>query len=516
MKKILLFILGILLIGCAQFGISEPHQLNIKSIYDGDQKMWDHIFAQSNDLHFTSTPRGAILPHHMIVCPQITEFYKALAQKIDPSVVVILSPNHYQNGESDIQTCQTCVYQTINGPLAVDKTLSDKIIADGMAHPYDETFIKEHGIYNHAPFIKKFFPKAQVLPIVLKWQTTPEETLQLSQWLQANLPSDAFVIASVDFSHYIPVEAANFHDVASYATIKNFDFTNVFDLEIDSPPSISTIMHLMEAKGAEQVSRLIHTNNQDFHEGRIDSTTSHQFIAFYDGKKQSEKTLTVLAVGNIDPPSSKNGFYDSYRWNIHEDLSIDPSALGMKKYLRDIKGIEDRFLVGADFVVFDMAGENNQCATSKQNEIAIAFCNFHEGSAADQLDQIGLIKKQKKIGADVVYVSYRFKNPELTTADKKIAHNFMNIGATIFIGKGIHLTQPIENDGTHLLAYSLGDFITASPAKNSSGIILGIVLRAQNSKITITTTEFPIAITDAYPKRIPQLLPKDYAIHTLD
>lgn len=493
MQFFFLFILSTLLIGCTQFGISEPHQLSIKSIYDGDQRMWDHIFEQPDDLHFTSTPRGAILPHHMIVGPQIAEFYKALVQKIDPSVVVILSPNHYQNGEPDIQTCQTCLYQTINGPLAIDKTLSDKIIADGMAHPYDETFIKEHGIYHHAPFIKKFFPKAQLLPIALKWQTTPQETLQLSQWLRDNLPSDSFVIASVDFSHYIPVEAADFHDVASYATIKNFDFTNVFDLEVDSPPSISTILHLMEAKGAEQVSRLIHTNNQDFHEDRTDSTTSHQFIAFYDGKKQLEKTLTILAVGNIDPPS----------------------ALGMRKYLRDIKGVEDRFLVGADFLVFDVAGENNQCTTEKQNEITIVFCNFHEGSAADQSDQIELIKKQKKTGADVVYVSYRFKNPELTTSYKKIAHNFMNIGATIFIGKGIHLPQPIENDGTHLLAYSLGDFITAPSVKNSSGIILGIVLRAQSSKITIATTEFPIAITDAYPKRIPQLLPKGYAIHPL-
>gem|GEM_PF-1248673 len=479
-----LFVCVLLLIsGCGNSSVQ------IKSMYDGDTLMWEHIFASSPEVNFKNAPLGVIMPHHMIVAPEIAKFYKGLSKVIDPDVIVIISPNHYQNGDENIQTCQNCLYKTIDGELLLDKDLIDKMIKDGLAVAKDETFIKEHGISNHAPFIKRFFPNAKVVPIVLKWETSQEETVVLSKWLQNNLPKNSLVIASVDFSHYLPLEEANFHDISSYTTIKNFDYDNIYDLEIDSPPSISTITHLMEDFGYMYVQRFNHTNNQDYRSTPQVSTTSHQFIAFTNGQKQIEKSATILSFGNIATESSGGlGFYDNYRWNINsknQKSEVSP-------YLRDIRGDEDRFLVGADYLVFDLP--QNNCTMKDQNNLKISFCKFDQKDKINE--QIKTIKKQKLDGANYVYLLYKFDDSKLSNADKNAVKKIINSGVDIFIGRGIKDSLPIEKIGTSIVAYSLGDFITLPTVQYSEGNILGIAL----SKNGIKTFLFPITIEKGYPK----------------
>lgn len=492
MVKVFRLVLVACLVACTMLVISgcgDNPPIQIKSIYDEDVLMWEHIFNYSPEVNFKGAPLGVILPHHMIVAPEIAKFYNGLTKVIDPEVIVIISPNHYQNGDDDLQTCQNCLYKTIDGELSLDKALINKMIQDGVAVANDETFIKEHGISNHSPFIKRFFPKAKMVPIVLKWETSQEETVVLSEWLLNNLPKNSLVIASVDFSHYLPLEAANFHDIASYATIKNFDYDNVYDLEIDSPPSISTIMHLMEDSGYLNVGRFKHTNNQDYRTISLDSTTSHQFIAFTKGQKQVEKSVTILSFGNIVAESANGlGFYDNYRWNIDsEDYGSE-----INPYLRDIRGDEDRFLVGADFVVFDLP--ETSCTVKQQNDLKISFCKFDQNENNEE--QLRIIKKQKTDGADYVYLLYQFNNSELITKDKNDVKKLVNNGVDVFIGRGLKGLLPIEKIGNSIIAYSLGDFITPSTVKHSEGNILGIALSEEG----VQTFLFPITVDNGYPK----------------
>ena len=470
-------------------------------MYDNDLKMWNHIFSSEPAIDFKSAPFGVILPHNMIVGYELTKFYKGLVKVTNPSVVVVISPNHYENGDPDIQTCQNCSYETINGILPLQTDLIQKMVQDGIAAPFDNTFTKEHGIYNHAPYIRKFFPQAKLVPITLKWETTQEDTVKLSKWLSANLPEDSLVIGSVDFSHYIPLEAASFHDIASYSTIKNFDYGNMYDLEIDSPPSISTITHLMEERGFMDAQRFQHTNNQDYHAERVDSTTSHEFIAFFKGQKQPEKSLTIMSFGNIaDSQSIKNNtdsglkFYDNYRWNIN---AANPNT-EINEYLRDIRGYEDRYLVGADFVVFDLP--KNSCQLHEQNGLHISFCEFNQnGQIAEQFKTV---QQQKTQGADYIYLLYRFNDLKFIKQDEEIARMFADHGVSIFIGRGLKTVIPVENYKNSIITYSLGDFITEPSVKKSDGEILEIALTPADQR----TFTFPIQVVNGYPKLITQPL----------
>lgn len=517
--------IGALLTERAYFSnsLESSQKTIITSIYDGDTAMWNHLFGQKPEGAFPSAPAGVILPHHMIVAEELAKTYQKLARIMQPSLIVIISPNHYENGTSPVQTCTSCEYHTIQGTPIINAKLSKKLIRDGIATEEPTTFANEHGVHAHTPFIKNFFPSATILPITLKWETSPETTIQLSEWLDTNIPADALVIASVDFSHYIPVEHANFHDVSSYATIKNFDYQNIYDLEIDSPPSISTITHLMEKRGYMQVERFAHTNNQQFRATPLEETTSHQFMSFLKGEKQPEKSFTILATGNIPEDQKQNddgtrlGFYSDYRWNIHwEKDMMKPDSTKLNPWLKNFRGKEDRMIVGADAVIFDLKSQTGAdskadskaepCQRRTQNEIHISFCALEtssEGLANDlQKWTIAMQNEQALHGPGrSIFISLDdSKHPIPDSEWKRISHDLIDhTGAAIIIGKNSFKKSPVttaEHYSKSTIIRSLGDFITSPAVPVSSGSIAKIVI----TKPGIEARLYPVDITNGHPR----------------
>jgi AmmeMemoRadiSam system protein B len=467
MKLLRLFGLT-LAISVVVFACARNEKLKITYTYPGDTDMWNHIFKVKEAYKFESSPLGVILPHHLIAADELAKFYTGLSQITQPKLVLVISPNHYENGKADIQTCQNCEFQTTNGPAEVDIKFIDSLIRDGIASFGDETFIKEHGIYNHAPFIKKFFPEAKIVPIVLKWKIPKEKAEALAEWLNKNLPADSLVLTSVDFSHYIPVEAADFHDWSAYATIKNFDYDNVYDLEIDSPSSIYTVLKLMEARGYQKAERFAHTNLQDYVSHR-ESTTSHHFFGFFKDGIDKVKSITIADLSSL---AAANGLSFNKGWN---------DELGVFRFLKDLKGEEDRFLVGSDFMVFNL--EDGKCRKEEQNSMKISFCKFNENenNLAKELEQI----KNEKQNADIVYLLYQFKNgsnPNIT--QQSLAEKFADAGADIFVGKGLANVSPMKIYKKSLIFYSLEE------------LSIGTVVTPESFKVYL----FPLETINGYPK----------------
>lgn len=481
----LMLAISVVVFSCAR----NNEKLKITYTYPGDVEMWNHIFTVKEPYKFESAPLGVIVPHHLIVAEELAKFYAGLAAVTQPKLVVVISPNHYQNGEDYIQTCERCEFQTTNGPLELDNEFKNNLVKDSVANFNDETFIKEHGIYNEAPFVKKYFPSAKIVPIVLKWKIPKEKVEALAEWLNKNLPTDSLVITSVDFSHYIPVEAADFHDWSAYATIKNFDYDNVYDLEIDSPSSIYTILKLMEKRGYQKAERLAHTNLQDYVSHR-ESTTSHQFFTFYKGAVDAVKSATISSFGNM-PDNSGLALNKDWFWDIKNPNAEDS---GITKFLRDLKGQEDRFLVGSDFMVFDL--NDGECRKEEQNSLKISFCKFSEQESENDLTkELEQIKNEKK-NADIVYLLYQFKDGgQANIRQQALAEKFADAGVDIFVGRGLKEISPIRSYKKSLIFYSLGDFIN-NPVDESDGLSLGIVVTPESFKIYL----FPLKITNGYPK----------------
>ncbi len=355
----LMIITIVSLFACTKGGdISVGAEMPIYSMYPGDLDMWEHIFKTPGEYKFESAPLGVIIPHHMIAAEQITKFYKGLSKVIDPKLVVVIGPNHYENGSANIQTCKTCLYKTEKGDTELNDKFINKMVDDGIADLQDDTFIKEHAIFSHTPFIKNFFPEAKIVPIVLQWEMPINEVLKLSEWLDENLPDDALVIASVDFSHYISLEAANFHDRSAFVSISNFDFENIYDLEVDSPSSIYLILDLMKRRGFKRAERLEHTNLDQFLSKPSYYSTSHQYFAFYEGDIERVDGMSVMLLNGI----ANLGVVDNWNW----DRAVRKTEDDVLYYLR---GEEDRFLTGSDYLIFDF-----ECHDLEQNGMKIKFC----------------------------------------------------------------------------------------------------------------------------------------------
>ena len=419
--------------------------------------MWNHIFSEGEDYYkFDEKPLGVILPHHMIVAYELAKFYNGLSKVANPSTVYVIGPNHYAEGTADIQTCDNCIYKTtldgLESDLVVNKKIVQKLAKAKIAKITNESFKKEHSIFSHAAYIKEYFPNAKIVPIILQWEISKEEVVKLSSWLNKNLLNDDLIIASMDFSHYQTKEVSDFHDQSAFASINNFDLDNIYDLEIDSPSSIYLLLDLMKKKGYGKVERFAHTNLQDFMKVPQTRTTSHQFFGFFKGKTEIVKGISILTFADF-PQTNFLGLIDNWDWNKDYKQEKDETNF---KYLKDIKGEEDRFLTGSDFNIFDL--DNGKCEIKKQNELTVSFCKFSEGINSDN-DVLKNIKIAKNT-SDFIYLLYQFKKDDLTNERKNFAKKTADNGADIFIDRGIKKIVPIEKYNNKFLIYSSAELIS--------------------------------------------------------
>ncbi|GEM_PF-2465742 len=271
--------------------------------------------------------KGLLVPHHMVVRHKVFEAYRIFAANMEekPETIIILSPNHYEAGESNIQMNSTG-FRTKFGTLEVDSELENAFDFPVNNFP----FYREHGISAQVNFIKYFFPDAKVVPIILKWKTPRRELDALVAQI-ANTKGKIAIIASVDFSHYQSQKVADFHDILSQNAIERCDARKTNKLEIDSRASLYVFLKALGKLNFCTPTIFSYTNSQSFTRNFLDSTTSH-FIAFF-GEPGDAK-------GATSKPKRIPGLYTV----IHV-------------FGPEIAGQEDRFFMGNDEIFLAREGK---------------------------------------------------------------------------------------------------------------------------------------------------------------
>ncbi len=472
-------------------------QVGIDSFYPGDTLMWNHIMASGAPLQFPAAPRGVILPHHAITTTAVARFYRGLQKVIQPQTIFLIGPNHFDSGKHNIQTMDSCVYNTVYGELKVDSGYVRQLVQNGIVFRDDRAFLREHAVFFHAPFIKRFFPRAKIVPIIIKWGTGTAELDALVHELSQIIPADALVLASVDFSHYNFKEVADFHDITSYTTISNFNYSGLFSLEIDSPASIYVIEKLMAAFGCKRAVRLLHTNSDDFTHTKEQRSTSHQYFAFFPGKAERRENITVLAAGDIRTKNRVLFLRTQWPWDRGYRQDKDTTVT---RFLKDLRGEEDRFFMGYDLYIFDLP-ETDKVYSFSKNGITVNLLKLNErdGQAGGSGAQAARIREAAK-NADHLIVLYQFNGGGGISAPRKQAvRGFIDNGADIILGRG---PEGAAVDAAHmeyykrkLIMYSLGDFIT--DGHDSGGELMQLLLTKDN----IECRTLPLKIIRGYPEQ---------------
>ncbi|MDD1746994.1 MAG: AmmeMemoRadiSam system protein B [Methanomassiliicoccales archaeon] len=209
---------------------------------------------------------GAVVPHagYMFSGPVTAHVFGAMAEDGFPETFVVIGPNHHGVGAGVAMTAEDFV--TPLGKIEADRELAKKLKGwvdeDPSAHRH------EHSIEVQVPFIQYFSKKAKLLPISMAFQdfeTAKELGARLKKACEGR---DVIVLASSDFSHYVPAAFAEKQDRAVIDRILALDPQGVEATVTSKGVSMcgyGPVMAMLEAVGGKTAKLLKYATSGDVH-----------------------------------------------------------------------------------------------------------------------------------------------------------------------------------------------------------------------------------------------------------
>lgn len=146
--------------------------------------------------------------------------YFALSRSLDTlEKIAILSPSHYFNLHQ-IAFLNYDEYSTPTGSLKIDKRFIKSLTDKTMGENIPEVFENEHALEVQLPFIKKLYPDAEIIPVIVG-QANPEIVQSLIDDLIQN---NVFIVISSDLSHFHSYDEAKSIDLTTQRIIKTMDY----------------------------------------------------------------------------------------------------------------------------------------------------------------------------------------------------------------------------------------------------------------------------------------------------
>jgi len=259
----------------------------IKCIYYNDSEFMQSIMNAQKVKPDSGNIVGGIVPHHLLACDLIASFFKTVSGE-NYDYVVVIAPNHKREGSRLINTAFEN-WSTHFGVLESDGELIKSITGLKAADSKARLLEEEHSVSSIVPYIKYYLPNVKIVPILLHGNYGMKNSIELGHKIYNNISQKkALVIASVDFSHYIPPEKADMMDEITLKAIKAWDIGAISQMtndNMDSPPSIMTLLTVMKDAGTDEFKLLGHDNSARIAKTYSDSTTSY-FTGICKRKKQ--------------------------------------------------------------------------------------------------------------------------------------------------------------------------------------------------------------------------------------
>lgn len=210
---------------------------------------------------------GLVVPHagYMYSGPVAAHAYLALAQDGLPETFVILGPNH--TGYGLPLAVASDDFKTPLGVASVDRELAEDLMVaplqeDLEAHRY------EHSIEVQLPFLQHLKEDLKFVPISMGAQDHQSAKAVGSVLREKLKGRDVVLIASTDFSHYVPKEVATSKDRLAIERILEGDAQGLFDTIRQHNVTMcgyGPVMAMLEALGRPKGELLKYGTSGDVH-----------------------------------------------------------------------------------------------------------------------------------------------------------------------------------------------------------------------------------------------------------
>ena len=485
---------------------SSPH-VNSRHIFSSGSELndfFDRAYSQAGAVAPVSA-RSAISAHHLLVADKIAAVFAALGSN-QVKQVIIISPNHFLTGLSPAQTSDG-IWDTPYGQLETDY---DAVHALNQALPLVRieqiAFTREHGISALTPFVKKSFPNAKLIPILLAESLTDDQIPAIASTIADQFPN-AVIIGSLDMSHYLPEAAAAFHDAETMSALANGLAEH--DLEIDSNAALQVLLAVNRLRG-DMTWQATHRGSSWLMLGANEpaDNTSHILGYFTPGEPLTESFVSLHFVGDIMLDRGVREWMGNdyqYPWkNMQRFLSGSDLVIGnlegsVTNESSIARSIEPPFLfrfapeavsAAAQFIdlvslgnnhAFDFGSSGLAVTRKYLTEIGLAFF----GDPNDPTK----IWKQEINGQNICLIGFNsFTTKESVVTDavrahaadcfvialphwgeeyqttassgqRRLAQKLIEAGADAIIGSHPHVAQNIEIINQRIVIYSLGNYI---------------------------------------------------------
>ncbi len=245
-----------------------------------------HSILDGSFSEIGSYARAGITSHHLLAAWYIDRFFAELAEqrnqaKTPIKTFIVLSPRHFAQGW-ELAAFSKLPWETGLGQLRINSRLADKLrSATGSKwDPY--SFPGEHGIGIPASFIKKHFPDATMVPVVLEIAGLRMNVLELlAEAIAAAMKKDSsiFLLVSSDFSHNEGLELTRRRDAQSEAALRDLNGTSARNVCCDNNAGMVVLGLVLEALGRGKGFTAAHSSGFEI-VGIQENITSYFFCYF--------------------------------------------------------------------------------------------------------------------------------------------------------------------------------------------------------------------------------------------
>jgi AmmeMemoRadiSam system protein B len=324
---------------------------------------------------------AVVLPHHDVVKDERLTFWQQISQSDDNfsnryEKIFLLSPDHFSIPQDKVYFDNQS-WETSSGLL--NSFLSESL-ADYLPDNYiinSKMIRKDHGITSMISEIKENFPNAEFLPILIGQQLEFSKLEPLQRFIDSECKtSSCLLIASVDFSHYLPNYLANLHDLYSEKQLRDKLINQDNKIEVDSPQSLFLLQEFARSHQLDNWWYQEHTNSS-YGDPSIMETTSHIFGAYL-----SDDDYNLLK---------------DYELKIESDSKGYIFSKGLTS--RDKESLGERLFYGADYTDTDLSepvnlGENKIIIEPSDNGSSLSYEDNFIHFKLDASYVLGVLEEQ--------------------------------------------------------------------------------------------------------------------------
>lgn len=230
---------------------------------------------------------GAVAPHagYTYSGTVASYSYGFLASKITPETIIIVGPNHTGYG-SAVSVWPEGRWETPLGSLFVDEEIAKSLLRtfpdfDPLSHEF------EHSIEVQLPFIQHVFgPQVKIVPVCVLDQSL-ETSLLIGEAIASSVDKKCVaIVASSDFSHYVPHDVAKENDEAVIRAIIEMNEEKIMReadrLEVNACGlgPIVAVTHAVKKLGLKKAELLKYATSGEV-TGDYNSVVGYASIVFY-------------------------------------------------------------------------------------------------------------------------------------------------------------------------------------------------------------------------------------------